>query len=511
MGLPVGKWKKKSSQLQGISKCKAKVCAVLCLSLLFFIITYLSLPRFSTSGSRALADGYPQCAQQEHKPDSLRLLPEGEKYMWFASHSGFSNQVAELKNALLIAGILNRTLIIPPILDHHAVALGSCPKFRVQSAYQLRSSGWDHITHLVQQSRYVSVGDIIDLSGVISSSLVKTIDLRVFALLWCGLDIGLTCYGSLCHSLLRSVQPWGSYRMCGDLLSGLVTNIPKCVYGVEEDCKTTVWTYQEEDDNALDSFQPDDSLRRKKKIDFIRRRRNIYKALGPGSTADQATVLSFGTLFSAPYKGSELYINIRESPKNQRIQSLLEKIEFLPFTPEIISAGKEYAQKKIKGPFLCAQLRLLDGQFKNHWKTTFSALENKLKDVQRKFGAMNKAVNIFLMTDLPLLNWTGTYLGDLATDSKSCKLHYLNEKDKFVVDTGRRLMTKEYGLTSGYFPRFIKKMSKNEEYPSRVLPDILLYVEEAICSCASAGFVGTAGSTIADNIEQMRKNNVCSI
>ncbi|GLJ16078.1 hypothetical protein SUGI_0267730 [Cryptomeria japonica] len=459
-----------------------------------------------------IAGELPQCtARYKYRPDSLKWLPKDEKYMWFAPHSGFSNQVSEFKNALLIAGILNRTLIIPPIMDHHAVALGSCPKFRVKPAHELRSAVWDHINSLMKKSRYVSMADIIDLSGLISSSLVKVIDLRIFVSLWCGLDIRSSCSGSLCHSLAETIQAWGSYKKCGELLSGLIRNTPHCVYGVEEDCRTTVWTYQEEFDNTMDSFQPDDSLRMKKKINYSRKRRNIDKALGHGSKADHATVLLFGTLFTAPYKGSELYIDIHKGPKDERIGSLLEKTEFLLFAPEILNAGKEYARERIKEPFLCAQLRMLDGQFKNHWQTTFSALKDKLKNVQNQFQGKHKAVDIFLMTDLPESNWTGTYLGDLAADSRSYKLHVLNEKDDFVVNTSRKFITREYGFRSGVSQHFLKRLSTNGKYSPRVLPDILLYIEETICSCASVGFVGTVGSTIADNIEQMRKHNVCSL
>ncbi|KAM2698351.1 hypothetical protein EV1_037363 [Malus domestica] len=38
----------------------------------------------------------------------------GEKFLWYAPHSGFSNQLSEFKNALLMAAILNRTMLILP-------------------------------------------------------------------------------------------------------------------------------------------------------------------------------------------------------------------------------------------------------------------------------------------------------------------------------------------------------------------------------------------------------------
>lgn len=79
----------------------------------------------------------------------------GEKFVWYAPHSGFSNQLSEFKNAILMAAILNRTLIVPPILDHHAVALGSCPKFRVLDPNELRFKVWNHSIELIRDRRQV--------------------------------------------------------------------------------------------------------------------------------------------------------------------------------------------------------------------------------------------------------------------------------------------------------------------------------------------------------------------
>ncbi|KAL0462259.1 UNVERIFIED_CONTAM: O-fucosyltransferase 30 [Sesamum latifolium] len=79
----------------------------------------------------------------------------GEKFLWYAPHSGFSNQLSEFKNAILMAAILNRTLIVPPIMDHHAVALGSCPKFRVLDPNELRFKVWNHSIELLRDHRQV--------------------------------------------------------------------------------------------------------------------------------------------------------------------------------------------------------------------------------------------------------------------------------------------------------------------------------------------------------------------
>lgn len=433
--------------------------------------------------------------------------------MWYAPHSGFSNQLSEFKNAILMAAILNRTLIVPPILDHHAVALGSCPKFRVLSPNDLRFAVWNHSIDLLRNRRYVSMADIIDLSSLESDSTVRVIEFREFVSNWCGLNIGDICSESniVGRRVARIRGQSGKLalleelRQCGLLLSGYRGSVNNCFYALDEDCRTTVWTYHSDgEDGALDSFQPDDQLKQKKKISFVRRRRDVYKALGPGSKAESAVVLAFGSLFTAPYKGSESHIDIHEARKDKRIQSVIEKTDYLPFVPEIINAGKEFALQKIKAPFLCAQLRLLDGQFKNHWRASFMALKQKLESIKQN---SHLPIHIFVMTDLPMSNWTGSYLGDLSKDTDGFKLFVLREHDDLVVKTAKKIMNVERAKSFNSVSAASKILKNCDD---QQLPDILLYVEESVCSCASLGFVGTAGSTIAESIDLMRKYSTCS-
>lgn len=423
-----------------------------------------------------------------------------DRFLWYAPHSGFTNQLWELKNAIIFAAILNRTLIVPPVLDHHAIALGSCPKFRVTSPSDLRIAVWDHITDLIRDRRYISIGDIVDLSSV-GHKWIRMIDFRIFVSMWCDFNLNETCFGNPCCTISDVELSSTNLNKCKSLLSGLFDNVNPCIHAVEEDCRTTVWTYQQGNDGTLDSFQPDKQLLKRKKISYVRKRQDLYKAFGPGSDAEMAKILAFGSLFTAPYKGSELYISIHEAPGDSRIQSLIRDIEFLPFAPEIIAAGKQIAKNKIKKPFLCAQLRLLDGQFKNHWKATFSELKQKLQLLHSEHDGKkeNNLIHIFIMTDLPASNWTGTYLESLANDIKSYKLHILHENDELVIQAAKRIIAPK-NITSMHTDRVCGYVSSQ---------DILLYIEETICSCASMGFVGTAGSTIAESILSMRKNNIC--
>ncbi|XVF13426.1 hypothetical protein REPUB_Repub08aG0206600 [Reevesia pubescens] len=496
-------WNKKKLQQQQQSRRSPFVFLSLSLFLisllLFLFLTYTSIPKFlfSTTSKTVNVDlslQYPHCKAQ--------IL--GEKLLWYAPHSGFSNQLSEFKNAILMAGILNRTLIVPPILDHHAVALGSCPKFRVHSPKEIRISVWNHVIELLTSGRYVSMADITDISSLLSSSLVRAMDFRVFVSLWCGLNVEQACSNDS-NARLSMLD---SLKQCGSMLSGFDGNVDRCLFAVDEDCRTTVWTHQNDEvDGALDSFQPDEQLKKKKKIPYVRRRRDVYKTLGPGSEAESATLLAFGSLFTAPYKGSELYIDIQKAPRDPRIKSLIKEIEFLPFVPEIINSGKQFAVQTIKAPFLCAQLRLLDGQFKNHWKPTFSSLKQKLDSLRQ---AGSRPIHIFVMTDLPQVNWTGNYLGDLARDSANFKLYFLREEDLLVKKTAKKLALAGHGLSFESNPGTIDAVAKMEKHCSPdILPDVLLYIEETVCSCASLGFVGTAGSTIAETIEVMRKFNSC--
>lgn len=234
----------------------------------------------------------------------------------------------------------------------------------------------------------------------------------------------------------------------------------------------------------------------KKKFSFIRRRKDVYKAFGPGSAAGPAAVLAFGSLFTAQYKGSESHIDIHKAPKDQGIQLLIQKMEFIPFVPEILNAGKKFSHETIKDPFLCAQLRLLDGQFKNHFQQVLNSLIQK--------GPL--PIHLFVMTDLPFRNWTGSYLGELAKDSDDFKLIFVREEDELIAQTAKKVLNSGHGMklrfaTSNFYER-------EEQCNAISLPDILLFIEETICSCATLGFIWTSGSTIAESIELMRKNNI---
>ena len=125
-------------------------------SVLIIIISFMLLYYYYLAPSSSFT-GLSKTMELHSLQCSSQALALGERFMWYAPHSGFSNQLSEFKNAVLMAGILNRTLIVPPILDHHAVALGSCPKFRVLDPNEIRISVWDHVIELIREGRLVNV------------------------------------------------------------------------------------------------------------------------------------------------------------------------------------------------------------------------------------------------------------------------------------------------------------------------------------------------------------------
>lgn len=123
------------------------ILSITIFTFLLLFIAYNHIPKSLLSlSSKTLDPKFPQC-------HTTKAISPDKKFFLYAPHSGFSNQLGEFKNAILMAGILNRTLIVPPVLDHHAVALGSCPKFRVQSPNQMRISVWDHAIELLRTGR----------------------------------------------------------------------------------------------------------------------------------------------------------------------------------------------------------------------------------------------------------------------------------------------------------------------------------------------------------------------
>lgn len=155
------------------------------------------------------------------------------------------------------------------------------------------------------------MADIVDIFYVVFSSMVKIFDFRGWERM---------LFHDAFHISLLEIQ-----KTVGAFLAGQKASPYLCIYAVEDDCHTTVWTYKQIDDDLRDSFQPDEKLK-KKIISYIRRHRDQFKFLGTGSNADNVSVLSFGSLFTDPYKGSDLHVYFCEVPEVKLVQLLLQKV-----------------------------------------------------------------------------------------------------------------------------------------------------------------------------------------
>ncbi|CAI5477432.1 unnamed protein product [Closterium sp. Yama58-4] len=133
--------------------------------------------------------------------DEWVLRPD-EKFMWFASHGGFGNQVIQLVWGLRLAGLLNRTLIIPPKLSHFAKSsgIGRCDRNPTKPD-RTRHDAWGHYSDMMRGGKgYVSMADILDFK-TLPPALIRTIDLRHFAARFCHCDVAPACYGGACRQL----------------------------------------------------------------------------------------------------------------------------------------------------------------------------------------------------------------------------------------------------------------------------------------------------------------------
>ena len=63
-----------------------------------------------------------------------------DKAMKYTIHGGWGNQVAGLRRALLLAVILNRTLIVPPVMSHSQMAYGKCARHMSAGAHKMRQN-----------------------------------------------------------------------------------------------------------------------------------------------------------------------------------------------------------------------------------------------------------------------------------------------------------------------------------------------------------------------------------
>ncbi|CAI5505841.1 unnamed protein product [Closterium sp. Naga37s-1] len=123
-------------------------------------------------------------------------LGSDERFLVYASHSGFNNQVLGFTRALHMAALLNRTLVIPPKLPHMSGAGGNL------DPATFRDSAWAVYSRHLLRADYVLMADVLQVAAI-PPAVVRTIDLRHLVTRLCACDVAVPCWTASCHGLTR--------------------------------------------------------------------------------------------------------------------------------------------------------------------------------------------------------------------------------------------------------------------------------------------------------------------
>ncbi|CAI5532703.1 unnamed protein product [Closterium sp. Naga37s-1] len=249
--------------------------------------------------------------------DEWVLRPD-EKFMWFASHGGFGNQVIQLVWGLRLAGLLNRTLIIPPKLSHFAKSsgIGRCDRNPTKPD-RTRHDAWGHYSDMMRGGKgYVSMSDVLDFK-TLPPAFIRTIDLRHFAARFCHCDVAPACYGGACRQLTHGRHHDPHSRKddkcmweCGAKLGAQGGASKKwrkggVLYPIDNTCKDTLWTIGNyaslkelvaavgEKEPAVPAFAHINVKHNRNEPVLL----NVFATLGDLSPAKDSKVLAFPSLF----------------------------------------------------------------------------------------------------------------------------------------------------------------------------------------------------------------------
>lgn len=398
--------------------------------------------------------------------------------------------------------------------------------------------------------------NLIDIS-TISPSRVRTIDLRRFLTLWCGIDIQKASGGYICKTCPKNDSVQDALKSCIGLLNPQPQQAAQeklCVYSVDDDCTSTIWRntrvrpYHEKTPGITQNCNNNNSLkcpledhdgagwlnlnplhnvkRRHLLTDGTTERSGEWKlerkmlgrkkvaeiatSLGRDSQAGAAPLLAFGSMFSTIYKGSQTYIDFQYPSGDADVDNFFQALKLLRFSPDIVVAARKYVQEVMPVPFFCAQLRLLDGQFKNHRARTLRGFEDRMLLLHHSAARSRHPIPVFVMTDLPSENWIGTALGTIRDSKSLYHIHRLNSSQDVIESASRSIMAGEFGFPVSPGNLLLRETHEQPlTYLSSVITLVALCVEEVVCSCASLGFSGTVGSTITESIMDLRAAQIC--
>ncbi|GJP54289.1 hypothetical protein CLOM_g13396 [Closterium sp. NIES-68] len=392
--------------------------------------------------------------------DEWVLRPD-ERFMWFASHGGFGNQVIQLVWGLRLAGLLNRTLIIPPKLSHFAKSsgIGRCDRNPTKPD-RTRHDAWGHYSDMMRGGKgYVSMSDVLDFK-TLPPALIRTIDLRHFAARFCHCDVAAACYGTGCRELTHAHNHDAHSRKddkcmweCGAKLGAQGGASKKwkqqgVLFPIDNTCKDTLWTignYASLKDLVAAVGEKEPAVPAFAHINVKRNRNepvplNIYSTLGDSSPAKDSKVLAFPSLFHPRIAD----INLEW---DDRVQAIREAPVSMPFTPPIMDLARDFIYSSIGRPFGCMQVRGTDGMFVKSLKNTLKDAEATLKEMLKrnpKAHAPPLKFPLFLMTDIPKASWKGTFLEHLG--EFPVELFTVDSIMGRVNTAARTILTEEIGL-----------------------------------------------------------------
>ncbi|CAI7744154.1 unnamed protein product [Closterium sp. NIES-53] len=392
--------------------------------------------------------------------DEWVLRPD-EKFMWFASHGGFGNQVIQLVWGLRLAGLLNRTLIIPPKLSHFAKSsgIGRCDRNPTKPD-RTRHDAWGHYSDMMRGGKgYVSMADVLDFK-TLPPAFIRTIDLRHFAARFCHCDVAPACYGGGCRQLTHGRHHDPHSRKddkcmweCGAKLGAQGGASKKwrkegVLYPVDNTCKDTLWTignYASLKDLVAAVGEKEPAVPAFAHINVKHNRNepvplNVFSTLGDSSPAKDSKVLAFPSLFHPRIAD----INLEW---DDRVQAIREAPVSMPFTPPIMDLARDFIYNSIGRPFGCMQVRGTDGMFVKALKNTLKDAEATLKEMLKRnprAHAPPLKFPLFLMTDIPKGSWKGTFLEHLR--EFPVELYTVDGIMDRVNAAARTILTEEIGL-----------------------------------------------------------------
>jgi GDP-fucose protein O-fucosyltransferase len=104
-----------------------------------------------------------------------------ERYLQYFAHSGWSNQVQCLKHAYYIARATNRTLILPPVMDHFVATYATVCNVTLEKQQYTFNLDYDlqkMFLGKVKAKDYIALHHVLDLQHTLPA--VRTMDFREF-------------------------------------------------------------------------------------------------------------------------------------------------------------------------------------------------------------------------------------------------------------------------------------------------------------------------------------------